>query len=268
MSVRTSARQHVSTSARFDGRGRADVRRADVSAARADVAARRLRFAARQADRSRPAAAAGAGRRLRHALRAELRRLPRRGRARSAPRGRSTIPSICRSSARERMRAGHGRTASRHVDAGLRGVAPGGMLTDEQIGIIVDGMIGALGRRADAQRRRRCRRTPHGAPAIAQRGAAAYATYCAGCHGADGTGGPQGGSVVDGVYLGAGQRSGAAHARSSAAAPTSACPTGAAAAGQPMSEQEISDVVAWLVAQAAAVSLMSHRHETLRRWRR
>ncbi len=49
-----------------------------------------------------------------------------------------------------------------------------------------------------AVRRRRRWAAPPGDPAA---GAAAYETFCAHCHGADGTGGPHGGSVVDGAYL-------------------------------------------------------------------
>ena len=48
----------------------------------------------------------------------------------------------------------------------------------------------------------RCRPTRRRRRGDAQRGAQAFATRCAGCHGADGSGGPQGGSVVDGAYLG------------------------------------------------------------------
>ena len=74
----------------------------------------------------------------------------------------------------------------------------GGTLTDEQIDILVARHARALGapRRA---RRRRAAALRGAAGRRRARGAQAYAAHCAGCHGPTGKGGPQGGSIVDGV---------------------------------------------------------------------
>jgi cytochrome c oxidase cbb3-type subunit 3 len=85
-----------------------------------------------------------------------------------------------------------------------------------------------------------------------QRGAAAYQTYCAQCHGQDGNGGPKGGSVIDPSYL----------ALTSDQALRTAVIVGRSDLGMPdwrgnipgraMGPQEISDVVAWLVSHRQA----------------
>jgi len=76
----------------------------------------------------------------------------------------------------------------------------GGMLTDKQIDIIVNGIRskwakpGALGGA-----------TPptyvETQPGNAARGEAAYGIYCQSCHGPGGKGGPKGSSIVDGSFL-------------------------------------------------------------------
>lgn len=126
------------------------------------------------------------------------------------------------------------------------GAATGGSLTDQQIDIIVDGMLTRWGGGNPLQG---LSAPPYAAsaPGSAQRGAAAYAAYCAGCHGAEGTGGPKGGSVVDGAYLGLvseqALRTVVICGRSDLGMPDWR------GDGRPMSDQDVSDVVAWLVAQ-------------------
>jgi mono/diheme cytochrome c family protein len=83
-------------------------------------------------------------------------------------------------------------------------------------------------------------------PGDPERGKAAYITYCAHCHGPDGGGGKQGGAVVDSTYL----------ALVSDQALRTAVIAGRVdlgmpdwredVAGQPMTPQDITDVVAWL----------------------
>jgi cytochrome c oxidase cbb3-type subunit III len=128
----------------------------------------------------------------------------------------------------------------------------GGELTDKQIDIVIDGMQNRWGRPQaftnvtlppysleDA----RAAGAELGDP---ERGKAAYTTYCAHCHGPDGRGGEQGGAVVDGTYL----------ALVSDQALRTAVIAGRVdlgmpdwredVAGQPMTPQDIADVVAWL----------------------
>jgi mono/diheme cytochrome c family protein len=194
-----------------------------------------------EADRT---VAAGAGRRFRHALRAELLGLPWQGRA---PRRRASAerPSLSDDRGARAHGAGHGERRPRHDDAGFAASA-GGMLADDQVGIIVDGMISTWG----ARNLQPSDFPPYTAlaPGIAGSGESVYAARCASCHGADGTGGPRGGSVVDGAYLGL--------VSDQALRLAVICgridlgmPDWRAGGQTPMSEQEISDVVAWMVSK-------------------
>ena len=128
----------------------------------------------------------------------------------------------------------------------------GGGLTDTQIDMVIDGMQNRWGRPQaftpvtlppysleDAS-------TAGVEPGDLERSKTAYTTYCAHCHGPDGRGGEQGGAVVDGTYL----------ALVSDQALRTAVIAGRVdlgmpdwredVAGQPMTPQDIADVVAWL----------------------
>ncbi len=76
-----------------------------------------------------------------------------------------------------------------------------------------------------------------------------YATYCASCHGTGSKGGPKAGSVTNGAYLSLisdqGLRTIVITGRPDFGAPD----WRGNVSGQPMTDQQISDVVAWLVAQ-------------------
>jgi mono/diheme cytochrome c family protein len=124
----------------------------------------------------------------------------------------------------------------------------GGMLTDNQIGVIVQGI---RSRWAKPDVLRGADAPPYAAqgPGDAKRGGDIYAVYCSSCHGADGHGGKRGSSIVDGSYLAlvsdqylrttviAGRREwGAPDWRGDVP-------------GKPMSPEDVSDVVAWLAAQ-------------------
>jgi cytochrome c oxidase cbb3-type subunit III len=84
------------------------------------------------------------------------------------------------------------------------------------------------------------------APGDPKRGRKVYATYCARCHGPDGNGGPDAGSVVDGSYLALvsdqALRTTVIAGRTDLGMPD----WRANVPGRPMTGQEISDVVAWL----------------------
>ena len=130
----------------------------------------------------------------------------------------------------------------------------GGSLTDKQIDVLVDGIRNRWG---TAEKFKNVTLPPYSlqdavaagsGPGDPRRGAAAYETYCAQCHGKDGTGGSKGRSVIDPAYL----------ALTSNQALRTAVIVGridlgmpdwrADISGRPMSPQEISDVVAWLAA--------------------
>ena len=141
----------------------------------------------------------------------------------------------------------------------------GGALTDQQIELLVTGMrsrwskpdefkgVGLPGYSVDETA------ASSGPPAAvtnhisaevgdATRGAATYKTYCASCHGANGDGGSAG-SIVDPNFLNLvsdqGLRTTVVVGRADMGKPD----WRGNVPGQPMSAQEIADVVAWLAAQ-------------------
>ncbi len=76
----------------------------------------------------------------------------------------------------------------------------GGMLTDKQVDAIIQGMRQRWGQPQILQG---VTAPPYAAKSggNAQQGAAAFATFCASCHGADGKGSAKVGSIVDAHYL-------------------------------------------------------------------
>ena len=127
----------------------------------------------------------------------------------------------------------------------------GGMLTAKQVDAIVQGMRQRWGKPDVLQGV-----TPPSYAAKStgnsQQGAAVFATYCAGCHGNNGTGSDKVGSIVNPQYLSLitdqGLRTVTIIGRPDFNAPDwrNNLP------GHPMSDQEITDVVAWLAAQRPA----------------
>jgi cytochrome c oxidase cbb3-type subunit III len=126
----------------------------------------------------------------------------------------------------------------------------GGSLTDEQIAIIVSGIrkqwsAGGAGGNAP----------PYAAngPGDVSNGASAFATFCASCHGADGKGGIVRGSIVDGSFL-ALTSDQDLRAIVIAGRPDLGHPDWRGyVAGQPMTPQQVSDVVAWLASKRPAI---------------
>jgi mono/diheme cytochrome c family protein len=152
-------------------------------------------------------------------------------------------------------------TLTRVTANGVRGTAmpgfaesAGGMLTNAQIAALVRGMRARWGRPANgvtlpshiAQ-----------APGSAERGAAVYTRFCASCHEANGKAGAKAGTVRDATYLSLisdqGLRTLVIVGRPDFGAPDwrNDVP------GNPMTEQQISDVVAWLGTQRTASSSVS-----------
>jgi mono/diheme cytochrome c family protein len=125
----------------------------------------------------------------------------------------------------------------------------GGDLTDAQIDALVDGVLKTW-KGAEA-----LRDVPpySGAGGDAGRGKTVFASACASCHGAEGAGGPKGGSVVDPSYLALasdqGLRTTVIAGRSDLGMPD----WRAYVAGKPLTNEQISDVAAWLTAQRRPV---------------
>jgi len=139
----------------------------------------------------------------------------------------------------------------------------GGPLTDKQIDILIEGMRSRWGKAENFQN---VALPPHGlqdasvkgaGPGDPQRGAVVYQTYCAQCHGKDGNGGPKSGSVINPAYLALisdqALRTTVIVGRSDLGMPD----WRAYIPGQPMSPQEISDVVAWLASHRPVAPIAS-----------
>ena len=140
----------------------------------------------------------------------------------------------------------------------------GGSLTEKQIEILVEEMRARWGCPEEFKNvvlppySLRDALTMGSGPGDPQHGAVAYQTYCAQCHGADGSGGAKGGSVVDPTYLALvsdqALRTAVLAGRSDLGMPN----WHANLPGRPMSPQDIADVVAWL-ASRREVGLISQR---------
>lgn len=123
----------------------------------------------------------------------------------------------------------------------------GGPLTDEQIGALAEQMHATWARPDEFVGVELPPLDPTAAVAgDAGRGAEAYAVFCARCHGAEGRGGPNGGSIVDPAYLGLtsdyGLRTIVVVGRPDLDMPDFRGDV----PGRAMTPQEVSDVVAWL----------------------
>jgi cytochrome c oxidase cbb3-type subunit 3/ubiquinol-cytochrome c reductase cytochrome c subunit len=135
----------------------------------------------------------------------------------------------------------------------------GGMLTDRQIAIIAEGMEQNWGR-SDALAGQPPPTFASTAPGNPVQGQKTFTTFCARCHGADGTGGPAGngvvtGSLTDPAYLALVSDQGL---RSSILADQTEQGTHdwrsylTAPGSRPMTDQEIADTVAWLASHRIA----------------
>ena len=124
----------------------------------------------------------------------------------------------------------------------------GGMLTDNQIDLIANG-IRERWSQPDVFRGADPPPYSSSRPGDSTRGSQVYATYCSSCHGVDGRGAKKASSIVDGSFLGLINdqelRTIVIAGRPELGAPDwrSDVP------GKPMSQQDVSDVVAWVASQ-------------------
>jgi mono/diheme cytochrome c family protein len=128
----------------------------------------------------------------------------------------------------------------------------GGMLTNEQIDAIVTGM---RARWAKPDIFRGMHPPPYAdpEPGDSQRGAEVYAVYCSSCHGADGGGADQAGSIVDGSYL-ALVSDQALRTIVIVGRPELGAPDWRGnAPGKVMTNEDVADVVSWLASQRTEV---------------
>ncbi len=119
-----------------------------------------------------------------------------------------------------------------------------GQLTDAQIDLIVTNVFARWSRGLDFAGGKL---PPYTAPlGDVQRGATAYQTYCAACHGPEGKGGEKAGAVVNPSYLALVSDQGLRTAVIAGRVDLGMPDWRGHQAGKPMSDQEIADVVAWL----------------------
>jgi mono/diheme cytochrome c family protein len=142
---------------------------------------------------------------------------------------------------------------------GVRGTAmpafaesAGGLLTGKQIDVILEGIRSRWSRPELLNGAN----PPSYAAKIAgdaQRGEAAYKVFCESCHGQEGRGGPKGSSITNDSFLALvsdqGLRSIVIAGRPELGAPD----WRGNVRGRPMTDQDVSDVVAWLVSRRAEI---------------
>jgi len=126
----------------------------------------------------------------------------------------------------------------------------GGLLTDKQIDVLAGGIRKNWGKPGVLEGAN----PPSYAaksPGDTAHGAMAYKTYCESCHGANGHGGTKASSITDDSFLALisdqGLRSVVITGRPELGAPD----WRSDAPGKPMSDQDVTDIVAWLVSQRA-----------------
>jgi cytochrome c oxidase cbb3-type subunit III len=128
------------------------------------------------------------------------------------------------------------------------GESAGGMLTDAQIDVITNEIRSRWSKRGVLD----TATAPSYAPKSvgdAQRGEVAYETFCESCHGPAGRGGSKGSAITDDSFLALvsdqGLRTSVITGRPELGAPD----WRGNVPGRPMSDQEVTDVVAWLVSR-------------------
>jgi cytochrome c oxidase cbb3-type subunit 3 len=141
------------------------------------------------------------------------------------------------------------------IASGVRGTAmpafaesSGGMLTDKQIDVITTQIRARWSHAGFLDAANPPFYTSKSAGNVSQ-GEATYKTYCESCHGAGGRGGPKGSAITDDSFLALvsdqGLRTIVIAGRPEMGAPD----WRGNVPGKPMSEQEVTDVVAWLISR-------------------
>jgi cytochrome c oxidase cbb3-type subunit 3 len=146
-------------------------------------------------------------------------------------------------------------TIRKVIASGVQGTAmpafaesSGGMLTDKQIDVITTQIRSRWSRPASLDAANLPSYAAKSTGDVSQ-GEAAYKTYCESCHGPSGRGGPKGSAITDGSFLvlvsNQGLRTIVITGRPELGAPD----WRGDVPGKPMSDQEITDVVAWLTSR-------------------
>ncbi len=124
----------------------------------------------------------------------------------------------------------------------------GGSLTEEQINVITSGMFSRWGRKGILDGTN----PPSYAAKTtgdAARGEIAFGTYCASCHGSEGQGGSKGSAISNDSFLALVSNQGLRTIVITGRPDLRAPDWRGNVSGKPMSDQEITDVVAWLASR-------------------
>jgi cytochrome c oxidase cbb3-type subunit 3 len=124
----------------------------------------------------------------------------------------------------------------------------GGFLTEEQVNVITSGIFSRWERKGILDGTN----PPSYAAKTtgdAARGEIAFGTYCASCHGSEGHGGSKGSAVTDGSFLALVSNQGLRTIVITGRPDLRAPDWRGNVPGKPMSDQEITDVVAWLASR-------------------
>jgi len=124
----------------------------------------------------------------------------------------------------------------------------GGSLTEEQINVITSGMFSRWGRKGilDGTNPASYAAKTTG---DAARGEIAFGTYCASCHGSEGQGGSKGSAISNDSFLALVSNQGLRTIVITGRPDLRAPDWRGNVSGKPMSDQEITDVVAWLASR-------------------
>lgn len=124
----------------------------------------------------------------------------------------------------------------------------GGMLTDKQIDAITAGIRSHWAKQGVLDGANPPAYAAHSQGSAAQ-GEAAFKTYCASCHGSDGRGGPKASAITDDSFLALVSDQGL-RTLTIAGRPDLGAPDWRGnVPGKPMSDQDVTDVVAWLISR-------------------
>jgi mono/diheme cytochrome c family protein len=124
----------------------------------------------------------------------------------------------------------------------------GGMLTDKQIDVITSGIVSRWARKGilDGSNPPSYAAKTSGNVASGQ---VVYGTHCASCHGAGGRGGPKGSAITNDSFLALVSNQGLRTIVITGRPELGAPDWRGDAPGKPMTDQEITDVVAWLASR-------------------
>jgi cytochrome c oxidase cbb3-type subunit 3 len=138
------------------------------------------------------------------------------------------------------------------IASGVRGTSmpafaqsAGGMLTEKQVDAITSGILSRWGRKGILDGSNPPSYTAR-TTSEAKRGELAYGTYCASCHGAEGKGSPKGSAITNDSFLALVSNQGLRTIVIAGRPELGAPDWRGNVPGKPMTEQEVTDVVAWL----------------------